>query len=276
MKAIPSARFTGIIFSPSYQFNVQLMETKTARTRVLSKNKSKAGKATTKKAPKARKVLTDKKQQKKEAKEDLDKSYNEFKEFEGRQYMGMKIGRSHRWNYDQGDWTETKITPDLWQISYAVTKRRKGRAPEGSGVPVGTEYHWYILAHQNVRKLNANDYTTSMTGLKYKLAHKRANKEKWSTSAKTQRRRLVNLLKTMIDQLESEPIPLKIQYGGHQFTGEAIPIPQTCHDGACEEWEITLNDDHLGVLRQMKSGWKLEGIEDRKLIKAIGEAVAAA
>jgi hypothetical protein len=30
-------------------------------------------------------------------------------------------------------------------------------APEGSGVPVGTEYHWYVLAHQNVRKLNAND-----------------------------------------------------------------------------------------------------------------------
>src|SRR5688572_33038713 len=89
---------------------------------------------------------------------DVAVSYNEFKEYEGQRYTGMKIGRSHKWHYDPGDWKETKITPDLWQIGYAVTKRRAGRAPEGSGVPVGTEYHWYVLAHQNVTKLNANDY----------------------------------------------------------------------------------------------------------------------
>lgn len=47
----------------------------------------------------------------------------------------MRVGRSHHWHYDRGDWKETKITPDLWEISYAVTKRRVGRAPEGSGVP---------------------------------------------------------------------------------------------------------------------------------------------
>ena len=47
----------------------------------------------------------------------------------------------------------------------AVTKRRVGKAPEGSGVAVGTGYHWYILAHQNVTKLNANEFTTSMTGM---------------------------------------------------------------------------------------------------------------
>src|SRR6266567_105227 len=117
---------------------------------------------------------------KKEAEKDLDKTYNEFKEFEGRQYTGMRVGRSHKWYYDQGEWKETKITPDLWEISYAVTKRRAGKAPEGSGVPVGTEYHWYILAHQNVRKLNANDYSTTLTGLKFKIAHKRAGSEKWS------------------------------------------------------------------------------------------------
>src|SRR5207253_1810979 len=129
------------------------------------------------------------KAKKEEAKKDLADTYNEFKQFEGHAYTGMKIGRSHKWNYDQGEWKETKITPDLWEISYAVTKRRAGHAPEGSGVPVGTEYHWYILAHQNVRKLNANDYTTSMTGIKYKLAHKRYDKEKWSTTSKTQRKR---------------------------------------------------------------------------------------
>src|SRR5215216_2730723 len=96
---------------------------------------------------------------------DIAESYNKYKEFEGRQYTGMKIGRSHKWYYDKGEWKEKKITPDKWEFTYAVNKRRAGHAPEGSGVPVGTEYHWYILAHQNVRKLDANNYTTSMTGL---------------------------------------------------------------------------------------------------------------
>ncbi|HEY0655971.1 MAG TPA: hypothetical protein VGD65_22705 [Chryseosolibacter sp.] len=138
----------------------------------------------------------------KEAKQDLAKSYNKFKEFEGQQYTGMKVGRAHKWYYDKGEWKEKKVTPDEWEINYAVTKRRAGRAPEGSGVPVGTEYHWYILAHQHVRKLNANDYTTTLSGLKFKLAHKRFDKEKWSASDKAQKRRLIKIFQRMIAELE--------------------------------------------------------------------------
>jgi hypothetical protein len=70
---------------------------------------------------------------------------------------------------------------------------------------VGTEYHWYILAHQHVRKLNANDYTTSLSGLKFKLAHKRADNEKWNISDKAQRNRLIKFLKGIIEQLEKAP-----------------------------------------------------------------------
>lgn len=55
--------------------------------------------------------------------------------FNGKLYTDTQIGRGHHWNYDKGDWKETKITPDLWEISYAVTKRRVGHAPEYSGVP---------------------------------------------------------------------------------------------------------------------------------------------
>jgi hypothetical protein len=131
-------------------------------------------------------------------------SYDEFKEFEGRKYTGMKVGRSHRWHYEEGDWKETKITPDLWQIGYAVNKRRAGRAPEGSGVPVGTEYHWYVLAHQNVQKLNANEYTTSLSGLKFKVAHRRADSGKWSAPPKTQRRRMIRFLQDVIADLERQ------------------------------------------------------------------------
>jgi hypothetical protein len=130
-------------------------------------------------------------------------SYDEFKTYEGQRYTGMKIGRAHSWNYDSGRWKEKKITPDLWQINYAVTKRRAGRAPEGSGVPVGTEYHWYILAHQNVEKLNANDYTTSLAGLKFKIAHRRADSEKWSATPKTQRKRMIRFLRDVIEDLEN-------------------------------------------------------------------------
>ena len=137
-------------------------------------------------------------------KSEVSVSYDEYKEYEGRKYTGMKVGRSHKWYYDQGEWKEKKLTPDLWQFSYAVTKRRAGRAPEGSGVPVGTEYHWYILGHQNVSKLNANDYTTSLTGLKFKIAHKRAGTDKWSASPKAQRRRMVKFLKDVIDDLEKQ------------------------------------------------------------------------
>ena len=137
-----------------------------------------------------------------EVREDLAATYNQFKEFEGRKYTGMKIGRGHRWKYDAGDWRETKIAPDKWEFTYAVRKRRSGKAPEGSGVPVGTEYHWYILAHQNVRKLDANTYTTAMAGVKYKLAHKRAEKPTWSASERARRRRLVRILEEMIAELQ--------------------------------------------------------------------------
>ena len=100
---------------------------------------------------------------------DISNGYNEYKDFEGKKYTGMRVGGTHQWYYDKGEWKEKKIAPDKWEFTYATNKRRAWQAPEGSGVPVGTEYHWYLLAHQNVRKLDANSYTTSMEGLKYKL-----------------------------------------------------------------------------------------------------------
>jgi hypothetical protein len=137
--------------------------------------------------------------------EDAAKTYNAFKVFEGRKYTGMKVGGRHKWHYEKGEWNEKKVTPDRWEFSYAVPKRRAGHAPPGSGVPLGTEYHWYILAHQNVRKLDENTYSTAMTGLKYKLAHKRAGRDTWSASEQAQRRHLVKILQEMIDDLTAQP-----------------------------------------------------------------------
>jgi hypothetical protein len=137
---------------------------------------------------------------------DIASSYNRYKIFNGKQYTGMAIGRRHKWYYDKGIWLDKKITPDKWLINFEVTKRRAGKAPEGSGVPVGTEYHWYILAHQMVKKLNANDYSTAMNGYKFKVAHKRADKDKWSISDSTQKKHLIKILKEFIDELESESV----------------------------------------------------------------------
>src|SRR5437588_3706732 len=132
-------------------------------------------------------------------------AYDQFKEHEGKRYTGMKVGRGHKWRYDAGEWVEKKVTPDKWEFQYSVVKRRKGRAPEGSGAPVGTAYNWYILAHQVVTKLDANSYTTEMAGMKYKLAHKRADKTTWSASERAQRKRLVQILREMIAEIERQP-----------------------------------------------------------------------
>lgn len=203
---------------------------------------------------------------------DYTKSYNAVKQFDGKQYTGMAIGRSHHWNYDQGDWKETKITPDLWEISYAVTKRRKGHAPEGSGVPVGTEYHWYILADQTAKKLNANDYTTAMSGLKFKLAHKRADKGRWNVKGPTQRKHLIQFLKEVVAMLESDPVPLDFEYKGTPYKGEGVPISATCQKGFCYELSITLNDESMGIIRCAKRGWKMDGVE-QGLVDALGQQI---
>ena len=152
--------------------------------------------------------------------EDVAASYNTIKEFGGRKYTGMRVGGSHSWYYHQGEWNETKVAPDKWHFTYSVNKRRKWDAPEGSGASVGTEYHWYILAHQSVRKLNANEYTTSMTGMKYKLAHRRAAGEEWSANERAQIRQLIRILERNVVELrhgladadtELEALPVKTE-----------------------------------------------------------------
>ena len=203
-------------------------------------------------------------------------AYDEVKMYEGQQYTGMPVGRSHKWYYDKGDWRETKITPDLWEISYAVTKRRAGHAPEGSGVPVGTEYQWYIMAYQNVGKLNKDDYSTDLKGLKFKLAHKRAVKETWSTSISGQRKKLIKLLQEMIKSLQQDPIHFEFVYKNATITGEAMPIPQTCHEGMCSEYDVFINNRHLGIIKRRKSGWKMDNATDERYINTIGKAIDAA
>ena len=171
-------------------------------------------------------------------KKNIAASYNRYKIFEGKQYTGVKIGRGHKWYYDKGIWTDKKITPEKWLINFSVKKRRAGKAPEGSGAPVGTEYHWFILAHQIVKKLDANVYSTEMNGVKYKLAHKRSDKEKWNSSENAQRKHLIKILNEFIKELEEETIEEFIASEHDYKKDKEVPTKKIKRKKKVEEEEL--------------------------------------
>ncbi|MEJ2295830.1 MAG: hypothetical protein P8Y23_13830, partial [Candidatus Lokiarchaeota archaeon] len=109
-------------------------------------------------------------------------TYNSLKKFNSQIYSGMRIGGSHKWHYDNGEWYETKLTPNVWQFSFHSLKTRFNSAPINSGAKVQTKYHWYIIADQIAAKLDSNSYITDMKGLKYKIGHKRPNWRNFSYS----------------------------------------------------------------------------------------------
>jgi len=108
-------------------------------------------------------------------------SFDDLKTFRGEVYSGMPVGGMHAWEYPHGVWQEQKVAPDRWTFSFRSEKKRIRNAPVGSGALPGTEYHWFILAHQRVRKLDQDTYETVMEGIKYKVAHKRPHWRHWST-----------------------------------------------------------------------------------------------
>ncbi len=107
-------------------------------------------------------------------------AYDDVKDFDGEEYTGMAVGGQHTWHYTDALWHERKTAPDKWEFTLTSVKKRDRPAPPGSGAAVFTEYHWYLLADQWVRKIDADSYTTFMSGLKYKVAHKRPHWRVWS------------------------------------------------------------------------------------------------
>lgn len=140
------------------------------------------------------------------------RAFNRFKQYQGKSYTGMRIGGTHKWHYEQGEWRERKLSPDEWEIFYQTPKRRVNRAPEESGAPIGTEYNWLIVAHQRVDKLDANSYMTWMEGRKFKVAHKRAGNNAWNSSEKTQRKKVIQHLERMIEVLKQADLSADLPY----------------------------------------------------------------
>lgn len=136
--------------------------------------------------------------------------YDDVKVAGKRRYTGMKIGGTHHWDYPDGVWTETKTSPDRWNVRFTSTKRRKRRAPEGSGAKTGAEYHWFILAHQRARKLDANSYATDLAGMKLMVAFRQPGWERWSSQFKghrKQRQILIDYFRKAIEALEAQEEP---------------------------------------------------------------------
>ena len=52
-----------------------------------------------------------------------------------------------------------------------------------------------------------------------------------------------------------------------------MPISQTCVDGVCSELDVTINDQSIGIIKRLKSGWKIDGAKDQKFVDAIGERI---
>ncbi|UCE13670.1 MAG: hypothetical protein JSV04_00510, partial [Candidatus Heimdallarchaeota archaeon] len=70
------------------------------------------------------------------------KEYNALKEYNGQNYTGMKVGGSHNWNYRNGNWKETKVSPYKWKFEFLCKKYRIHQAPIGTGAINNTKYHW--------------------------------------------------------------------------------------------------------------------------------------
>jgi hypothetical protein len=134
-------------------------------------------------------------------------AFNDTKLFNGQRYSGMNVGSAHKWVYPNGLWEETKVAPDQWRIRFSSVKCRANPAPEGSGAPLGTAYHWYIMADQTVTKTTKEEYVTEMIGDKYKIGHKRPYWKGFSYTYPGQtsyRRKVIDALKETIRELEEQ------------------------------------------------------------------------
>jgi hypothetical protein len=128
-----------------------------------------------------------------------------MKKYKDQIYTGMKVGGTHHWNYKNGKWEETKVAPDQWTMKFNCIKSRVNSAPNNTGVSIGTQFHWYIIADQIATKLDANSYMTDMEGMKFKIGHKRPHWKAFSYNYPEQlsyKKRIIKILQNIIEDLK--------------------------------------------------------------------------
>lgn len=107
-------------------------------------------------------------------------SYDDLKKHFGEVYSGMSVGGVHNWNYNNAVCNEQKVHPHIWLTRLQSVKKRKRDAPVGSGVDVGTKFHWVWVGDQIAEKINENEYMTDLQVLKFKMGHKRKHWKSFS------------------------------------------------------------------------------------------------
>jgi hypothetical protein len=75
------------------------------------------------------------------------------------------------------------------------------------------------------------------------------------------------------DAYLKEPVPIDIEYKGTRFTGKAVPLRSSCHDGVCFELDVTLNGTPMGTIHCTRGGWRMDHQADPGLVNAIGEEI---
>ena len=133
--------------------------------------------------------------------------YDSFKKYNNKIYTGMKVGGSHLWNYNNGKWNETKMTPEKWSFNFNSIKTRTYAAPANSGASIRTKYHWYIIADQIATKIDKDSYMTSMKGVKFKVGHKRPHWKTFSYNYPEQesyKERIISILETILDEMKGD------------------------------------------------------------------------
>ena len=128
---------------------------------------------------------------------------------EGKAYSGMRIGSEHHWRYTDARWHEWKTKPDRWDLRFSARKHRRTTAPEDSGAEPDSLYHWLIVGHQRVRKIDANAYDTLLEATKFKIAHKRPKWRTWSSQYDgnpTARQATIRALEQLLDELRTAEI----------------------------------------------------------------------
>jgi hypothetical protein len=55
--------------------------------------------------------------------------------------------------------------------------------------------------------------------------------------------------------------------------GTGVPVLESCRDGACRELDVTLNDNHLGIIRRVDGKGKITEAKSQSFANAIGAAI---
>jgi len=124
-------------------------------------------------------------------------SVHPLTEFEGEAYNGLRATQT--WAMGKGKWEEQPTGALSWDILFETIAVKPLKA--GTGMPIGSEHHSYLLAHQKLVKTRNNTYQVRLEGVKFKLAHKETG-EKWSANAGVRHNNLIKILKQALNDLE--------------------------------------------------------------------------